>query len=265
MTTNPPLEANLGSTTSLAGRNVIVTGGAQGIGATIAAALATRGANVLIGDLRPPKQTLSAIERLGGHAWGGICDIAEPESVRTFVTGVVERHERIDGLVNNAAMFSSLRPRPFEQISAEEFDQVMRVNVGGTFEMIKAVMPAMRRQRYGKIVNIGSSSVFKGATMLLHYVSSKGAVYAMTRALAREVGGDGVRVNTVAPGLTLSDGVRDAGNLSAERIDQDRLTRALAREQTPEDLTGAVAFLLSADSDFITGQTLVVDGGSQLH
>lgn len=112
---------------------------------------------------------------------------------------------------------------------------------------------------------LSGRTVIKGATMLLHYVASKGAIYAMTRALAREVGGDGVRVNTLAPGLTLSEGVRDAGNLSPERIDEDRLSRALPRTQVPEDLTGAVAFLLSPESDFMTGQTLVVDGGSQLH
>lgn len=249
----------------LSDRTVIVTGGAQGIGAAIARSLAAKGAYVAVGDLREPEATLAAISQDGGQASGGICDIGEPESIRTFVADILERTGTVEGLVNNAAMFSSLRPTPFEQISAEEFDRVLQVNVRGTFEVIKAVMPAMRRQQYGKIVNIGSSTVFKGATMLLHYVSSKGAIYAMTRALAREVGGEGVRVNTVAPGLTLSEGVRSAGNLSPERIDEDRLTRALPREQTPEDLTGVVAFLLSAESDFMTGQTLVVDGGSQLH
>ncbi len=262
---NPDMGLNPEPATGLSGRTVMVTGGARGIGAAIARSLAAKGAHVVIGDLIEPETTLAAISEAGGQAWGGICDIAEPESIRTFVADVLERTGRIEGLVNNAAMFSSLRPTPFEQISAEDFDRVLQVNVRGTFEVIKAVMPAMRRQGYGKIVNIGSSTVFKGATMLLHYVSSKGAIYAMTRALAREVGGDGVRVNTLAPGLTLSEGVRDAGNLSPERIDEDRVTRALPREQIPEDLTGAVAFLLSPESDFMTGQTLVVDGGSQLH
>lgn len=253
------------ATVELSGRTVLVTGGAQGIGAAIARALAARGAHVVIGDLRSPDATLAAIADAGGQASGGICDIADPGSIETFVAESLERHPRIEGLVNNAAMFSSLRPTRFEQISSDEFDRVLQVNVRGTFEVIKAVMPVMRRQGYGKIVNVGSSSVFKGSTMLLHYVSSKGAIHALTGALAREVGPDGVRVNAVAPGLTPSDGVRTAGNLPPERIDEDRRTRALAREQTPEDLTGVVAFLLSAHSDFMTGQTLVVDGGSQLH
>jgi len=198
---------------TLSGRVAIVTGAAQGIGAAIARDLAARGAIVELGDLRDPNETRAAIERAGGTAQATRCDIADADSVRAFVAAALRRHGRIDGLVNNAAVFSGLRPRPFEEIPAEEFDRVLRVNVRGTFEMIKAVMPAMRAQGYGKIVNVGSSSVFKGATLLAHYVSSKGAVHAMTRALAREVGPHGVRINTIAPGLTISDGVRQAGNL----------------------------------------------------
>lgn len=248
----------------LTGRNVIVTGGAQGIGASIAGAVAAHGANAIIGDLHEPTRTLEAIGAAGGQASGGWCDIADPSSVKRFVAEAIDAHGAIDGLVNNAALFSALQPTPFEEISAEEFDRVLQVNVRGTAEMIKAVVPSMRDRQYGKIVNIGSSSVLKGSTLLLHYVSSKGAIYAMTRALARELGGDGIRVNTVSPGLTVSEGVKEAGNLSTARIDEDRRTRALPREQMPEDLTGIVVFLLSAGSDFMTGQNVVVDGGSQL-
>jgi NAD(P)-dependent dehydrogenase (short-subunit alcohol dehydrogenase family) len=249
----------------LVGRTIIVTGAAQGIGAVIARSLAAKGAQLRLCDQRAPDETVTSIADAGGQASGGICDIAESESVQRFVDETVERCGSIEGLVNNAAIFSELRPTPFEEISSAEFDRVLSVNVRGTFEVIKAVIPAMRRQHYGKIVNIGSGTVFKGSSLLLHYVSSKGAILAMTRALAREVGPDGVCVNCVAPGLTLSDGVKEAGNLPAERIHADALTRCFAREQTPEDLTGIVGFLLSAESDFMTGQTVVVDGGSQLH
>lgn len=250
---------------SLSGRTVIVTGGAQGIGASIAKSLAAKGAHVAVADLQAPEATLSAIADAGGSGSGGVCDIADADSVRRFVAETISSRGRIEGLVNNAALFSSLRPSSFEEITSDLFDRVLQVNVRGTFEVIKAVMPTMRAQGYGKIVNIGSSTFFKGAPLLLHYVSSKGAVLAMTRALAREVGPAGIRVNCVAPGLTVSDGVKEAGNLPPERIHADAITRCLVREQEPEDLTGIVGFLLSPESDFMTGQTVVVDGGSMLH
>jgi len=181
------------------------------------------------------------------------------------VTDALATQGTIHGLVNNAAVFASLRPTPFLEIDGDEFDRVLAVNVRGTFEMIRAVVPAMREQHYGKIVNVGSSSVLKGAAMLAHYVSSKGAVHAMTRALSRELGPEGIRINCLAPGLTLSEGVRTAGNLSSDRISADAATRSIERRQTPEDLVGAAAFLLSGDSDFMTGQLVVVDGGSMLN
>jgi NAD(P)-dependent dehydrogenase (short-subunit alcohol dehydrogenase family) len=250
---------------SLSGRTVIVTGGAQGIGAAIARFLAVKGAHVRVGDLQSPERIVTMITDAGGKASGGICDISDSDSVERFVQDTVERCGSIEGLVNNAAVFSALRPTPFTEISSDEFDRVLHVNVRGTFEVIKAVIPSMRKQQYGKIVNIASSTVFKGPPLLLHYVSSKGAILAMTRALAREVGPDGVCVNCVAPGLTMSDGVKDTGNLPPERIHADALTRCFVREQTPDDLTGIVGFLLSSESDFMTGQTVVVDGGSMLH
>jgi NAD(P)-dependent dehydrogenase (short-subunit alcohol dehydrogenase family) len=249
----------------LSGRTIIVTGGAQGIGAAIALALAAKGARVGVCDLRAPEQTVAAIAEANGVAFGGTCDISDADGVRAFVEATANRFGSIQGVVNNAAMFSSLRPKPFTEITSEEFDQVLSVNVRGTFEVTKAVIPFLRSQHYGKIVNIASSTFFKGPSLLLHYVSSKGAVIAMTRALARELGPDGVCVNCVAPGLTLSDGVVDAGNLPSERIQADLATRCFPREQQPEDLTGIVAFLVSAESDFMTGQTVVVDGGSMFH
>ncbi|MFG1928654.1 SDR family NAD(P)-dependent oxidoreductase [Cryptosporangium sp. NPDC048952] len=246
-------------------RHVIVTGAAQGIGAAIAQRLAERGAHVHTGDIQAAERTIAAIEAAGGSASCGYCDIASAESIDSFVAGALAERGDIHGLVSNAALFSTLRPKPFGEITADEFDRVLQVNVRGTFEMIKAVVPSMRERGYGKIVTVGSSSVLKGAALLAQYVSSKGAVHALTRALSRELGPDGIRINCLAPGLTLSDGVRDAGYLSGERISADAATRSLAREQTPHDLAGAAAFLLSADSDFMTGQLAVVYGGSMLN
>ena len=250
---------------SLQGRTILITGAAQGIGAAIARSVASKGANVSIADLRSPDEVVNELVRLGHRALGTVCDITDATAVGRFIDASLAEFGSIEGLVNNAAMFSALRPTPFTEISSDEFDRVMQVNVRGTFEVLKTAVPVMRTMGYGKIVNIASSTFFKGAAYLLHYVSSKGAVIAMTRALAREVGPDRICVNCVAPGLTMSDGVLQTGNLPRERIEADLITRCLAREQLPEDLTGIVAFLLSAESDFMTGQTVVVDGGSMLH
>lgn len=249
----------------LSNRTVIVTGGAQGIGATYAKALAAEGARVSVCDIQPPDATVAAITGAGGEATGSICDVTDARAVGRLVHDTLERFGTVDGLVNNAALFASLRPRPFEQIGSDEFDRVLQVNVRGTFECIKAVLPAMRLQKYGKIVNIASGTVFKGTPMMLPYVSSKGAVIALTRAVAREVGRDGICVNCVAPGLTLSEAVRDNADYPEEMVRGTVLSRCLARDQVPEDLTGVVGFLLSSESDFMTGQTVVVDGGSVMH
>jgi len=170
----------------------------------------------------------------------------------------------VDVLVNNAARFGKVSPAPFETITSADWDAMMAVNVKGPFLCARAVVPVMRRQRYGKIINIASGTLFKGTPNLLHYVSSKGAVLAMTRSLSREVGDDGICVNTLAPGLTMSENVlAHPGHM--QFADANHATRAFKRPETPDDLVGALLFLASADSDFMTGQCLVVDGGSVNH
>lgn len=243
----------------------IVTGAAQGIGATYAQAMAAEGAIVVCADVLDAAPIAQAIVSAGGRAIAMQTDVTSPESVRAMVDGTVKLYGRIDVLVNNAAVFGNISLKPFEQIESAEWDKVMAVNVRGVFECAKAVAPHMRHMRYGKIINIASGTVFKGTPMMLHYVSSKGAIVAMSRCLARELGDDGICVNTLAPGLTLSANVLAnpawQGGVAAAIV----ASRAIKREQVPEDLCGTLVYLASSDSDFVTGQVILVDGGSVTH
>lgn len=252
------------STPPLAGRVAIVTGAAQGIGAAYALALAEAGARVSLCDLTAPEATAQAVREAGGEALAQPCDVTDRAAVARMVDATVAVFGGVQVLVNNAAIFASLALKPAEEIPTAEWDQVMAVNVRGSFECCRAVIPVMRRQGYGKIINIASGTVFKGTPMMAHYVSSKGAVVAMTRALARELGDHGIRINALAPGLTLSEVVKGRNDYGALRT-ANVATRALKREEEPTDLVGALLFLASHDSDFMTGQTMVVDGGSAMH
>jgi NAD(P)-dependent dehydrogenase (short-subunit alcohol dehydrogenase family) len=249
----------------LSDRAVIVTGAAQGIGAAYAKALAAEGANVALCDVIPCDTVVDIIRQAGGEAFGSLTDVTDAESVAALVKETEARYGGVQGLVNNAAIFKGLGQQPFHTITSEDFDRVMTVNVRGSFECIKAVLPVMQRQGYGKIVNVASGTVFKGVPMMASYVTSKGAVIAMTRCLSRELGPQGIRINCIAPGLTMSEAVRDAADWTDNLVSANLHSRALKREEQPEDLTGTMAFLLSADSDFMTGQTIVVDGGSAMH
>lgn len=242
-------------------RAVVITGGAAGLGFAYARRFLDEGACVLIADIVDATEALERLDA-GGRAAGCRVDVASASSVGAMAAEARRRFGRIDVLVNNAAVFSSLKPQPFDAIPEEEWDRVMAVNVRGMWNCVKAVAPVMRAQKGGRIVNVASAIVAKGTPFLLHYVTSKGAVIAMTRALARELGDDGIAVNAVAPGLILSDTVRANPDVTGFQTAAVLQSRAFKRDALPEDVEGAVLFLASSDSAFMTGQTLVVDGGS---
>jgi NAD(P)-dependent dehydrogenase (short-subunit alcohol dehydrogenase family) len=236
----------------LDGKVAVVTGGAQGIGKAIADELAAEGAEVVIADLNPPE--------------GGIrCDVADEAQVQRMVDETVERHGRLDVLINNAGLYGSLAMRPFTEIPLDEWRQVMDVNVASMFLTCRAAVPMMRGQGGGKIVNISSGTPFRGVPFLLHYVTSKGAIVALTRALAKELGQDGIHVNCVAPGFTMSEGVKANPEVVEKLRDVSVAARTIQRDQVPEDVAGAVVFLCTPAADFITGQTMVIDGGQFFH
>src|SRR5262245_50267091 len=236
----------------LEGRVALVTGGAQGIGAAIADGLEAEGASVVVADLNPPEDGIRA-------------DVADEDDVRRMVDEVVDRHGRLDILINNAGLYASLAMRPFTEIPLEEWRQVMDVNVASMFLTCRAAVPAMRAQGGGKIVNISSGTPFRGVPFLLHYVTSKGAIVAFTRALAKELGKDGIHVNCVAPGFTMTEGVEANPEVVEKLRDVSVAARTIQRDQLPEDVVGAVVFLCTPAADFITGQTMVIDGGQYFH
>ena len=249
----------------LDGRVAIVTGAAQGIGAAYAKRFAEEGAKVAICDLLDCTNVVNTITQSGGEAFGMEVDVSDEAQVASLVARTVETFGRVDVMVPNAAIFAVLNRRSFLDIGVEEWDRVMAVNVRGVFVCIKAVVPQMKEQGYGKIVNISSATVQLGVPWMLHYVSSKGAVDAMTRASARELGDFGIRVNSIAPGFTMSEQIESQREALQFNLDMNLSGRAFKREEMPEDLLGTMVFLASAESDFMTGQTVVVDGGLVMH
>ena len=245
----------------LEGKVAVITGGAAGIGFAYAKRFLAEGARVVVADIADPRPAVDKLDT-GGRALAVSTDVSDAASVRAMVAAALARFGRIDVLVNNAAVFATLKPQRFDEIPEAEWDRVMAVNVKGVWNCARAVAPAMRAQGGGRIVNVASAIVAKGTALLLHYVTSKGAVVAMTRALARELGPDRITVNAVAPGLILSDTVQANPDLTEFQGAAIMQARSLKREAFPDDVEGTVVFLASDDSAFMSGQTLIVDGGS---
>jgi NAD(P)-dependent dehydrogenase (short-subunit alcohol dehydrogenase family) len=246
---------------ALDGKVAIVTGGAQGIGRAIAQRLAADGARIVIADLKGADEAAASY----ADGVGLTVDVSSEDDVARMATDTVERCGRIDILINNAGLYASLAMRPFEQIPVDEWRQVMDVNVLSMFLTCRAVVPRMREQGGGRIVNISSGTPFRGVPFVLHYVTSKGAIVALTRALAKELGADDVLVNCVAPGFTMSEGVHEHPEVIEALRDVSIASRTIKRDMVPEDIVGAVAFLCGPESTFLTGQTMVIDGGQYFH
>ncbi|MEO5882021.1 MAG: 3-oxoacyl-ACP reductase family protein [Caldimonas sp.] len=246
-------------------RVAIVTGGALGIGFACAERLAEGGTAVVVADLSGAEQAAEALSDRGLCAVGLRVDVSSETQVDAMATRAEEVFGRVDVLVNNAGIYSSLTPKPFEELTVDDWRQVLDVNVIGVFLCCRAVLPAFKRSGGGRIINISSGVAFKGNPWMAHYVASKGAVVSLTRALASELGRHNVLVNSVAPGFTLSDGVHRNPALVEGVRESSLRGRVLARDMVPADLVGAVEFFAGSQAAFVTGQTLVIDGGAYFH
>lgn len=249
------------SEASLAGQVAIVTGAGGGLGRAFALALAGTGARVAVADcdLQAASGTVEQIVARGGEGMAVEVDVADVDSVERMTRSVAERWSRIDTLINNAGLYGSIDRKPFFEITPAEWDALMAVNLKGPWLCARAAFPYMR-ERGGSIVNIASATFYSGSPLWAHYVASKGGVIGLTRALAREVGDYGIRVNAIAPGFTLTESslrlIEDAEHYGVNR-------GAIKRAQQTDDVIGALLFFASSASNFVTGQTLVVDGGRQ--
>ena len=246
--------------TKLAGKVAIVTGAARGIGRVFSLALAGEGARVVAADVVDPASPAAEIAAPGGQAQARRCDITDAAQLAELVMSAESAWGPVRVLVNNASLFASLAHTRLMDMSAEEWDRVMTINARGTLQACQAVVPSMLAGGGGKIVNIASSTVYYGPPGLGHYTASKAAVVALTRTLSRELGDRNIQVNAINPGLTESDSIRDNPQFEQAR-GPTIASRAIRREMRPEDLVGSLLYLCSSASDFVTGQTLNVDGG----
>ena len=242
---------------------VIVTGSGRALGKEFAIRYAQEGAKMVVCDIGDTADTVSAIESLGGEALSLKTDVTSEQSTTEMAEKTVERFGRIDVLVNNAGIYADIIKKPFYQLPEDEWDKIMAVNVKGPFLCSKAVFPAMKEQGKGKIINIASAAAFVGGSQFIHYIASKGGVVSLTRGLALELGPYNININAVAPGLTVTD--YNVKTTPKEIIELATAKRCLKRQQEPEDLLGVMVFLATEESDFITGQTIVVNGGAYFH
>jgi len=246
---------------SLKERVVIITGAGQGIGRTFAKAFAMAGARVVIAELNENKAAAVSEEimKAGGEAFAVTTDVGDEGSVKEMVEVVEDEYNRIDVLINNAGLFSTLEMRPFDQIPLHEWEQVLRVNLTGPFLCARAVLPAMRRAKWGRIINMASGAVRLGRPNYLHYIASKAALSGMSLSMARELGGDGITVNAILPGATFTEIERKT--VTPEQKERIVAMQCIPRPEAPEDLVGAALFLASDAAAFVTGQTINLDGG----
>lgn len=238
-------------------KSVIITGGGGKIAKAYALAFAREGAKLSLPDIASADHVVNAIKDMGGTAISTACDVSDEKSVQAMVAETVKQFGTVDVLINNAAYFMSVWKGPFWEMSVAEFDKAMAVNVRGSWLCAKAVVPQMQKQKNGKIINISSNVALTGNPNYIHYVTSKGALIAMTRAMARELGDWNICVNTVSPGFVVTEGRKIDPEYEKARAQQ----RSIKRTQVENDLVGTVLYLSSAESDFMTGQLLNVDGG----
>ena len=239
-------------------QTIIVTGAATGIGQAFASGAAAQGAHVVVADMNGADETMDMITQAGGRATYAKVDVSDDASVKAMAELAIKATGRIDGLINNAAYFREVKLTPFEELDPAVWDRIFQVNVKGVWLCCKAVMPAMRERGKGSIVNIASVVAVAGQPGYLHYVATKGAVLSMTKGLAKEGGKDGVRCNVIAPGFVITDATK---NRPIEWQQSFLKARAISREQRPDDLVGTALYLLSDLAGFVSGQTIVVDGG----
>jgi NAD(P)-dependent dehydrogenase (short-subunit alcohol dehydrogenase family) len=247
---------------TLEGKVAVVTGSSQGIGAALALALAEAGAKVIVSDIQDSSDTARQINDNGGEAVAITADVTNNQSLTELIATAETAFGPVNVLINNAGVFGTLELKPLSQITEDEWDLVFRVNARGVFQATKAVLSSMKRAGGGSIVNISSGTILRGAPMLLHYVSSKGAVFAMTRSMATELAADNIRVNSIIAGFTASKSVLNHPTMMEKIRPHTLSARMIKRDMTPDDLCGTAVFLASDASGFITGQAINVDGGA---